>query len=83
MATADASAAALAAALVDAKPSAHGPGGDVGLELFVDVVILGDFTTAVGTSLGQRSFEDFVDSLGSRRRPMGVLAMLFAGLAPR
>ena len=40
MATTHASAALFAGTLVDAKLPAHGSGGDVGLELFVDVLIL-------------------------------------------
>src|SRR5271154_4732272 len=66
----DTLAASLAAALVDAKFATDRPGGDVGLELFIDVVILTQFAAAIGASLGQRRFEDFVDRFGRRRRSM-------------
>ena len=53
------------------------------MELFINVVILGDSAAAVGTGVGQPGFEDFVNGFGRRRRPMRVLAMLFAGSAAR
>jgi hypothetical protein len=81
MATADASAAAPARALVDAELSPHRLGGDVGLELFVDLSILGDFAATMRTRIGEGSFKDFVDRSG--RWPMSVLAMLCACFAPR
>ena len=81
MAATHASPALFTAALVDTKSSADGLGGDVGLELFVDIVILGDFAAAIGTGFGQRRFEGFGDRFGRRRRPMGVLAVPRAGLA--
>ena len=81
VATADASAAALASALANAEFSPHRLGGDVCLELLIDIVIRGDDAAAVRTGIGQRGFEGFVNGLGRRRRPMRVLAVLFADLA--
>ena len=53
----DTPAAGLAGAFVNANLAADGRGGNVGLELFVDVVILLDVAAAIGTDLGQRRFE--------------------------
>ena len=80
MATPHASAAPLATALVDAKLAPHGLAGQVGLELFVDVVVLVKLATTMRTDLGQDSLERFVDGFG-RRRSMGMSAMLGAGLS--
>src|SRR5258708_19748962 len=63
MTAAHASPAFLTAALVDAKLSAHGLGGNVDLKLLVDVVILLDFAAAMGTTVGHRRFNPFVDRL--------------------
>ena len=82
MAAAHASPAVLAAAFVDAELSADRLGGNVDLKLFVDVVILGDVASAMGTSVGQRRFKRFVDGFG-RRRAMTVLAVLGASFASR
>ena len=75
-------AAFFAAALVDANLAANGLGGDVGLKLFVDVVILLDVTAAIGTGVGQCGFERFVDGIrgGGGRWP--CCAVLFAGFPP-
>src|SRR4051812_44601483 len=75
----DASAAAGAATLEDAKLPPHGPGGHVDLELFVDDRIFLEVTAAMRTGLGKRGFERFVDGCRGGRRPMDVLAMLRAG----
>jgi hypothetical protein len=80
VATAHASAATLATAFVDAKLATHGSGGDIGLELFVDLVVLVQRATAMGTDVGKRRFEDFVKGVGRRRWAMAVSAMLFADL---
>jgi hypothetical protein len=82
MAAADASAAALALALVDAEFSAYRLGGDIGLELFVNVVVFGDLAAAIRTGVGQRRLERFGDVFRRRRWPAGVLAILFASLSP-
>src|SRR5207302_782203 len=78
-----ASAAALALALVNAEFSAYGLGGDVGLELFINVVVLGDFAAAMRTGIGKGRLKRFGDVFGRRRWPMRVAAMVFAGLSPR
>jgi hypothetical protein len=83
MTTTHPSAALFATPLVDAKLSAHGLGGDVGLELFVDVLILLKFATTVGTRVRQESVERFVDVLGRRRGTMRVWAVILAAFAPR
>ncbi|HLW63936.1 MAG TPA: hypothetical protein VKS79_01370 [Gemmataceae bacterium] len=49
------------------------------LELLLNVGFV-DGTAAIGTGIGQRGFVDFVNLLG-RRRTMGLLAIIVAGLA--
>jgi hypothetical protein len=53
MAAADASAARLAPALVNAEFSVYRLGGDVGLELFVHIVVCRDIAAAMWTGVGQ------------------------------
>src|SRR3954454_3675324 len=83
MATTHASATVFASALVDAEFSAHGLGGDVGLELFVDVAVFLDGTAAMWTGVGKRRLMCHGDGTVSRRRPVGVLTMLITAFAPR
>jgi hypothetical protein len=46
----------------------------VGVRLF-------DISAALGTGVGERCIENFVDRRGIERRPMAVLTMLLAGFA--
>jgi hypothetical protein len=81
MATAETPAAVSASALMDPESSPHRLGGDIGLELLVDVVIRGDGAAAMGTSLGKRSFQDFVEHRGGWGWTMGVRSVRVTGLA--
>jgi hypothetical protein len=64
-----------ASSLVDAEFSANGLDGDLFLELLIDFVILRDAAAAMGTTVGQRRFEDFVDLIVGRTGAMAMLAV--------
>jgi hypothetical protein len=83
VAAAEASAALGATALVDAEFPPDGLCRQVGLELLVNVCILGEDATAMGTSLRQRCFERLGDGLGGWRRPMTMWTVVGASFASR
>src|ERR1700687_1172206 len=73
-------AAPLAVAAVDVELANDGLAWNLGLELLVEVV-LDDVAAAIGTLLGQGSFERCIDLGGRRRLAMSVPTVLVALLA--
>lgn len=69
-------------AAVDVELADDGLAWNLGLELLIELAgILDDVAAALGTFVGQRGVEGFVDFGGRRRQAMAVLAMLDAFLA--
>lgn len=75
-------AAFLAMAAVDFEFAHDGPAGNLGLELLIET-ILDHIAVAIGTPLGQRSVQRFIDAFRRRRFAMRVVAVLRALLAAR
>ena len=75
-------AAFLAMAAVNFEFADDGLTGDLGLKLLIEM-ILDDIAATVGTLLGQRSVEGFIDAFRWWRFAMSVLAMLIAFLTAR
>jgi hypothetical protein len=60
---------------VNAEFSANGLNGNLFLKLAIDLVILRDVAAAMGTAVGQRRFEDFVDLIFGWNGSMSTLAV--------
>jgi len=80
MAAAQVLAALWAVAAVDGELTDDGLAWNFRLKLLIEM-ILDDLAAAIGTLLGQRSVESFLDARGRRRLAMSVVAVLFALLA--
>ena len=72
------SAAMLALAFVNAKFSTNGLDGNFFLKLLIDLVVRGDVAATMGTAIGQRRFEDFVDLVVGEPGAMAMLAVVGA-----
>jgi hypothetical protein len=60
---------------MNAEFSAHRLDGDLFLKLLIDLAIFRDGAAAMGTAVGQRRFEDFVNQVVGRDGTMSMLAI--------
>ena len=67
---------------MDGELAEDGPAWNLGLKRLVEVVV-DEGAAAIGTLLGEGSFEGFIDLLGRRRGAMTMPAVFFALLAAR